>query len=58
MSTHDQRIQEVVDGLEGLITLNEWQKTLLVDLRDKARTAVRTSPPSGAAADESDSEGR
>jgi len=35
-------LEEIVRGLEGLVTLNEWEQTLLKDLRAKAEDGLRS----------------
>jgi len=56
MGRHEETVQEIVRGLEGLITLNEWQRFLLTDLRNKAKTAVRLGPAPAYRADHRDAE--
>jgi len=46
MAKREDGIHEIVSGLEGLITLNEWENTLIRDLRDKAQAIVRRGPMS------------
>jgi len=41
MPRREKVIQEIVRGLEGLLTLNEWEQTLLKDLRGKAEDGLR-----------------
>jgi hypothetical protein len=41
MAKGEESLREIVRGLEGLMTLNEWEGTLIRDLRDKADTALR-----------------
>jgi len=45
MQKGEETIRDIVRGLEGLITLNEWERTLIQDLRDKAETVVRLGVP-------------
>ncbi|MFO8012819.1 MAG: hypothetical protein R6X20_05870 [Phycisphaerae bacterium] len=44
MPKREQVIREIVRGLEGLMTLNEWEQTLLKDLRAKAEDGLRLGP--------------
>ncbi len=46
MVKRDDGVREIVSGLEGLITLNEWENTLIRDLRDKAEAIARRGLPS------------
>jgi len=45
MAKRDDGMREIVSGLEGLITLNEWEKTLIRDLCDKAEAIARRGLP-------------
>lgn len=45
MAKSDDSVREIVSGLEGLITLNEWENTLIRDLRDKAEAIARRGLP-------------
>jgi len=47
MARREKVMQEIVRGLEGLITLNEWELTLLQDLRAKAENGLRLGPDPG-----------
>ncbi len=48
MAGREKIMQEIVEGLEGLLTLNEWERTLLQDLQTKAQNGVRLGPdPAG-----------
>ncbi len=47
MQKDEEVAREIVRGLEGLITLNEWECMLIKDLRDKAETVVRLGGPGG-----------
>jgi len=44
MAKRDDGVREILSGLEGLITLNEWEHTLIRELRDKAEAIVRQGP--------------
>lgn len=44
MAGREKVMQEIVRGLEGLITLNEWELTLLQDLRAKAENSLGLGP--------------
>jgi hypothetical protein len=44
MPKRERLIREIVRGLEGLMTLNEWEQTLLKDLRAKAEDGLRLGP--------------
>ena len=41
MPRREKVLQEIVRDLEGLMTLNEWEQTLLKDLRAKAEDGLR-----------------
>ena len=45
MRKGEETVRDIVRGLEGLITLNEWECTLIKDLQDKAETALRLGAP-------------
>ena len=42
MKKHDESVQEILKGLEGLETLNKWELSLAQDLRGKAETLLRS----------------
>lgn len=52
MPRREKVLQEIVRGLEGLMTLNEWEQTLLKDLRAKAEDGLRLGRSRGGAEDE------
>jgi len=52
MPRREKVLQEIVRDLEGLMTLNEWEQTLLKDLRAKAEDGLRLGRGRDGAKDE------
>jgi len=44
MARSEKVLEEIIRGIQGLVTLNEWEQTLLKDLRAKAEIALRPGP--------------
>ena len=43
MKPHEESLEEIVRGLEGLEMLSQWELSLARDLRVKARAALRSA---------------